>query len=99
MYGILIESVLHHAPARLVIGSGTVFNPTAEQLESAGYKKIVFTEKPVCEEGYHAEMSWRETAKQIRQDWTVVQDPPAEAEEQDFIEALENLGVNLNDES
>ena len=99
MYGILNNSILQLAPEKLKVGSATVYNPTDAQLEAAGYKKIVFTEKPVCEEGYHAVMSWRETAKQIRQDWTVVQDPPEEAEEQDYIEALEDLGVNLNDES
>lgn len=99
MYGILNNSILQLAPEKLKVGSATVYNPTDAQLEAAGYKKVVFTEKPVCEEGYHAEMSWRETAKQIRQDWAVVQDPPEEAGEQDFIEALEDLGVNLNDES
>lgn len=99
MYGILNNSILQLAPDKLFVGSSIVYNPTNAQLETTGYKKVVFTEKPICDEGYHAEMSWRETDKQIRQEWAIVQNPPEEAGEQDFIEALEDLGVNINDES
>ena len=99
MYGKLNDGNLMIAPSKLSGNGVVVYNPPAEMYEDNGWKKVIFTDPPVCEEGYHAEYSWRETAKQIRQDWTVVQDPPEEAGEQDFIEALEDLGVNLNDES
>ena len=76
MYGKLIEGELHAAPKMLPVGSDNVWNPTKEQLEAAGYKLVVFSDPPECEPGFHAEESWRETAKRIYQEWTIVEDPP-----------------------
>lgn len=98
-YGKLNEGKLVLAPNNLPGDGVVVYNPSSEMYAANGWKKVVFTEMPICEEGYHAEYSWHETAKQIRQEWTQVQDPPEEANERDFIEALEDLGVNLNDEN
>lgn len=83
MYGYLENEELRRAPNPMVIGENRVWNPTGEMYEAAGYKKVIFTDPPETEPGYHAEDWWKETAKQIRQQWEIVPDPddvdPAEA--------------------
>lgn len=83
MYGYLENETLHRAPNPLDVEDTRVWNPSNEQYEAAGYKKVVFTDPPETEPGYHAESWWKETAKQIRQQWEIVEDPddvdPAEA--------------------
>lgn len=83
MYGYLENEELRRAPNPMVIGENRVWNPTGEMYETAGYKKVVFTDPPETEPGYHAEDWWKETAKQIRQQWNIVEDPddvdPADA--------------------
>lgn len=76
MYGYLENEILHRAPNPMVIGENRVWNPTGEMYEAAGYKKVIHTTPPEVPPGYHLELSWRETAKQIREEWTLVEDPP-----------------------
>lgn len=76
MYGKLIEGELHIAPKKLPGDGVIVYNPPAAMYEAAGYKLIVFSDPPETEPGFHAEESWRETAKRIYQEWTIVEDPP-----------------------
>ena len=47
--------------------------PDDEAIEK-GYKLAVFAEKPIAEEGYHAESAWTETADSYVQSWSIVQD-------------------------
>lgn len=75
MYGYLENEELHRAPNPMVIGENRVWNPTGEMYEAAGYKKVIFTDPPETEEGYHAESGWEEQADKIVQVWTVVKDP------------------------
>ena len=75
MYGYLENEELHYAPNPLDVEDTRVWNPTGEMYEAAGYKKIIFTDPPETEPGYHAEDWWKETAKQIRQQWEIVEDP------------------------
>jgi hypothetical protein len=82
MYGYLENATLRRAPNPKVIGENRVWNPTGEMYEAAGYKKVVFTDPPETEPGYHAEDWWKETPKQIRQQWTIVEDPPDISDEE-----------------
>ena len=88
MYGYLENGELRRAPNPMVIGDTRVWNPTNEQYETAGYKKVVFTDPPETEEGYHAESGWEERGDEIIRAWTIVEDPdevdPAEAWEYIF---------------
>ena len=83
MYGYLENEELHRAPNPLDVEDTRVWNPTNEQYETAGYKKVVFTDPPETEPGYHAESGWEEQEDKIVQVWAIVQDPddidPAEA--------------------
>lgn len=83
MYGYLENEELHRAPNPMVIGENRVWNPTGEMYEAAGYKKVIFTDPPETEEGYHAESGWEQTEEAIVQTWELVEDPddvdPAEA--------------------
>ena len=75
MYGYLENEELHRAPNPMLIEDTRVWNPTNEQYETAGYKRVVFTDPPETEPGYHAEDSWEEQEDEIVQVWTVVKDP------------------------
>lgn len=86
MYGYLENEELHRAPNPMVIGENRVWNPTNEQYEAAGYKKVIFTDPPETEEGYHAESGWEEQGDRIVQVWTVVKDP-------DDIDEAEAFGI------
>lgn len=47
--------------------------PDSEAIEK-GYKLAVFAEKPIAEEGYHAESAWTETEDSYVQSWSIVKD-------------------------
>ena len=86
MYGYLENEELRRAPNPMVIGENRVWNPTDEMYETAGYKKVVFTDPPETEPGYHAEFGWEEQEDRIVQVWTVVKDP-------DDIDEAEAFGI------
>ena len=75
MYGYLENETLHRAPNPLDVEDTRVWNPSNEQYEAAGYKKIIFTDPPETEPGYHAESGWEEQGDRIVQVWAVVKDP------------------------
>ena len=75
MYGYLENEELFPAPNPMVIEDTRVWNPSNEQYETAGYKKVIFTDPPETEPGYHAESGWEEQEDRIVQVWTVVKDP------------------------
>lgn len=83
MYGYLENKELHRAPNPLDVEDTRVWNPSNEQYETAGYKKVIFTDPPETEPGYHAESGWEEQGDRIVQVWEIVKDPdevdPAEA--------------------
>jgi len=53
MYGKLNNGIIEYAPSRIELGRRIVFNPTATQLESVGYKEIKEGEQPEIKEGFH----------------------------------------------
>lgn len=75
MYGYLENETLHRAPNPLNVEDTRVWNPTNEQYETAGYKRVIFTDQPETEPGYHAESGWEERETEIVQVWTIVKDP------------------------
>lgn len=74
MYGYLENEELHRAPNPLDIETNRVWNPVDAQYEMAGYKKVIFTDPPETEEGYHVESGWEEREIEIVQVWTIVED-------------------------
>lgn len=66
--------------------------PDDEAIEK-GYKLAVFAEKPIAEEGYHAESTWTETEDSYVQSWSIVkdEDEPYEPTTEDKAEAYDIL--------
>lgn len=76
MYGKIINGNLHRAPAKLAVGDTVVYNPTDEQLRSAGYKPVEHSGEPYdAPEGQHWESAWAEQDNVIVLDWHLVDDP------------------------
>ena len=80
MLGKIIDGVLTYPPHRIILNGIQIFNPTEEQLLSAGYKPI--TETPMPEEpapeGQHYEASYADSGDTITQSWVLVDNPPAD---------------------
>ena len=87
MYGYLNNGDLCWAPNPIQIETNRIWNPTDAQYETVGYKRVVFTDSPETEEGYHAEQNWEERETEIVEVWIIVEDPDEvdEAEAFDII--------------
>ena len=76
-FGKLENGALVYAPSPLIIDGLQAFTNDAVILLSHGYKPIVQTDAPT-QTGYHAVASWTESATQITQTWTLVEDAAPE---------------------
>ena len=47
MYGKLVNGSIKPAPWRITLNGKQIFNPTVENLITAGYKQIIYTAPPV----------------------------------------------------
>ena len=87
MYGKMIDSKLIIAPRSLTGNGILVFNPPTKMYLAQGWKPVALTPLPEAPAGWHYEVGWEETAEEILQTWTLVEDP----DEIDSEEALEIL--------
>ena len=76
MLGKIIDGKLTYPPHRIVLDGMQIFNPTEEQLISAGYKTITETDMPEepAPEGQHYESTYTDAGDTIMQSWTLVED-------------------------
>ena len=74
-YGKFENGVFIFAPKKIRIGDALVFNPTDEQLESEGFKPMVYSEPSEAPEGFQYEDSWEEQEDKIVQVWGLVEVP------------------------
>ena len=96
-YGKLENGALVYAPNKLVIGTEQIFNAPAEIYKKQGYLPIVNTEPPEDEEGFYYSPFYAEVDGSIVKQWEKVEIPETnEATENDYISALEDLGVKFN---
>lgn len=79
-YGILIDGALNLAPKRIILNDMQIFNPTEEQLLSAGYKTITETDMPEepAPEGQHYEATYEDKGSYIEQVWELAEAIPEE---------------------
>ena len=76
MHAKLSNGFLRSAPKIITLDGRTINNPYPEELEELGYKPVVYTDMPDnTEEGKHWESEWEEADKEIKQVWTLVDDP------------------------
>lgn len=76
MHAKLSNGFLHSAPKTIVLDGRTINNPYDSELEQLGYKQVVYVDMPTeVAEGKHYESGWTETDNDIRQVWTLVDDP------------------------
>ena len=80
MRGKIIDGKLTYPPHRIVLDGMQIFNPTEEQLISAGYKTITETDMPEepAPEGQHYEALYADMEDTILQSWTLVEDQDSE---------------------
>ena len=75
MYATVKNGELLLAPKHITIGTENIWNASAEQMLSVGYKLVVFTDAPEAPEGSYYESGWEEKAETIEQKWTLVELP------------------------
>ena len=96
-YAKLDGDKLVYAPNKLIIGSEQVFNASEETYRANGYLPIVNTEQPESTETHYFTPYYAEENGSIVQQWEQHETPTTnEATESDYINALEDLGVNFN---
>lgn len=95
-YGKLENGALVYAPNKLIIDTEQVFNAPAETYKAQGYLPIISTEQPETKEGFYYSPFYTEDNGAIVQQWEK-HEIPDEATEADYINALEDLGVNFDE--
>lgn len=72
MYGKIENGQLITAPKVVVIGDKTISNPTADQIESLGYKTILYSDKPTDEKlGQLYVETWTDNGVFVIQSWEI----------------------------
>lgn len=94
-YGKLTDGVLGYAPNRLIVNDKQIFNATEKEYKAVGYYPIVKTEPPQNTGKYYTN-SYIFTGEDIKEIWQETEIPD-EATETDYINALEELGVDFNE--
>ena len=90
-YGSIKNGVLELAP-RII---DHVLDPSDDVYIAHGYLPIITEEEPTVEQNQYAIPLFREENGQIVQEWSV-EEIPDEATESDYIEALQDLGVDVD---
>lgn len=95
-YGKLENGNLTYAPNILIVGNEQIINAPPEVYASRGWLPIVKTDPPQEDDGYYYEPYYSESDGAIVQRWEKHEIPDV-ATEDDYINALEDLGVNFNE--
>lgn len=96
-YGQLKDNTLVFAPNILYDGDVQIINATAEKYAEHGYLPIERTKQPEAE-GFYFTPIYSEQNGRIVEGWEQHEIPVTdEATEADYINALEDLGVNFNE--
>ncbi len=96
-YGQLKDNTLVYAPNILFDGAVQIINATAEKYAEHGYLPIARTTQPEAE-GFYFTPVYTEQNGRIVEGWEQHEIPKTdEATEADYINALEDLGVNFNE--
>ena len=75
-YGTLIDNTHHPAPRAVRIGGAVECNPTDEQYEAAGYKRVVDTPPTTDAAHYAVAVGWAEQGGEIVRQYEVRAYPP-----------------------
>ena len=98
MLGKIINGQLAYPPHRIILNGMQIWNPTEDQLLSAGWKTI--TETPMPEEpateGQHYEARYTDGETEITQNWVLVDDEPAEPAEKTIEERVTTLEQDIS---
>ena len=95
-YARLNGDKLVYAPNILVMGDEQIINAPPEVYASRGWLPVIKTNSPQAEDGYYYEPYYSESDGAIVQRWEKHEIPDV-ATEDDYINALEDLGVNFNE--
>lgn len=95
-YARLDSGSIKYAPNIIYIGDKQIINASADEYASLGWLPIVKSEMPENGDGYYFTPIYTESDGRIVQQWEK-HEIPDEATEVDYINALEDLGVNFDE--
>lgn len=95
-YARLDRGNFEYAPNIIYCGDKQIINASAEEYASLGWLPIIKTEPPEADENSYYTPIYTESDGKIVQSWER-HEIPEEATEADYINALEDLGVNLGE--
>lgn len=93
-YAKLIDGHPIYAPHMFVDGNIKIFNPTDDMYITHGYLPVIMNDIPETDDKNYAVPSWKEENGQIVQEWSI-EKIPDNVTEADYIEALNNIGVDM----
>ena len=96
-YARLDRGNFEYAPNIIYIGDRQIINASAEEYALLGWLPIVKTEQPESGDGYYFTPAYTEADGRILQSWEKVE-YETEATEADYINSLEELGVDFGEE-
>ena len=92
-FGIIAEDIFRFAPYMLKSEDTTIITNREDIYNDFGYKRIEYTEPP-SQEGYEAIQKFTDQGEYILEEWDL-EPIPEEATEEDYQDALRELGVSL----
>lgn len=98
MYAKLQNGYIRSAPKTVQWQGHTVNNPSTDKLAELGYKPVVYVDMPIeATEGKHWESGWEEEETEIKQVWTLVDDPVYPEPEPTPEERISNLETTTDE--
>lgn len=98
MHAKLQNGFLRSAPKTIVLDGRIINNPYDRELERLGYKPVVYVDVPTeVTEGKHWESSWTEEETEIKQVWTLVDNPVYPEPEPTPEERISNLETTTDE--
>lgn len=95
-YARLDRGRFEYAPNILIVGDEQIINASAENYALLGWLPIIRTEQPESGDSFYFTPAYTETDGKILQSWEKVEIPDV-ATEADYINSLEELGVNFDE--
>ena len=95
-YKLISETQIKKAKFPLKADDKIIFSSDTAELAQHGIYPLVETPIPI-EEGFYASVKYRIEDDKIVQEWELIPLPPEEATDEDYLEALVEMGVDVDD--
>ena len=94
-YAKFIDGYPSFAPNPILYNDTVIYNASDSIYIELGFMPVVYADMPECDENHYPVEHWSMIDNQIEQWWTI--EEITDASEQDFLNALSDVGVTVDD--